>query len=276
MSSLCRSSVSPRQWGSRLALSVVALGLASSCGLLNWVRESGSQVGSNQSLPARTFLAHSTLFRDSQTLTGTLGSGDQIDPRDGSFWDEVSITAQPGQILIAALESEDFDAYLEVVNSQGEVIAFNDDSGLDVNALLAVRLPKGGSHTLRATSFKPESTGDYRLTYSLTQLDWQESHFGRLQPGSLQHPDDGSWMEEHPISARAGQILIASMTSSEVDAFLQLLDPKREVIAWDDNQGGGSDALLIVFLPRTGTYILRANTYKPGEQGAYMLQYALR
>lgn len=276
MSSLRRSSIPLRQWGSRLALSVVALGLASSCGLLNWLRESGSQMGGNHSSSVRTFLARSNLLRDSQTLAGTLDSEDLINPQDGSFFDEISIAAQPGQILIAAMESKDFDAYLEVVDSQGYVIAFDDDSGLDVNALLAVRLREGGSYTLRATSFEPESTGDYQLTYALTQLDWQESHSGRLQPGSLQHPDDGSWMEEYPISARAGQVLIASMTSSEVDAFLQLLDPKGEAIAWDDDQGGGSDALLIAFLPRTGTYTLRANTYKAGEQGAYTLQYTLR
>ncbi|MFQ3584104.1 MAG: hypothetical protein SNJ85_04100, partial [Cyanobacteriota bacterium] len=151
MSSLHRLFVFPRRWGSRLALSVVALGLASSCGLLNWVRESGSQVGSS--------LTRSALWRDSQTVTGTLGSGDQIHPHDGSLLDEISITAQPGQILIASMESEAFDAYLEVVNSQGQVIAFDDDSGLDVNALLAVRLLEGGSYTLRATSFEPESTG---------------------------------------------------------------------------------------------------------------------
>ncbi|MCJ2542463.1 PPC domain-containing protein [Thermostichus vulcanus] len=268
MSSLHRLFVFPRRWGSRLALSVVALGLASSCGLLNWVRESGSQVGSS--------LTRSALWRDSQTVTGTLGSGDQIHPHDGSFLDEISITAQPGQILIASMESEAFDAYLEVVNSQGQVIAFDDDSGLDVNALLAVRLLEGGSYTLRATSFEPESTGDYQLTYTLTQLDWQESHSGRLQPGSLQHPDDGSWMEEYPIAARAGQILIASMSSSDFDAFLQLLDPDGEVMAWDDDQGGGTHALMIAFLPRTGTYTLRANTYEAGEQGAYLLQYTLR
>ncbi|MEN9204089.1 MAG: PPC domain-containing protein [Thermostichus sp. DG_1_6_bins_120] len=268
MLNLPHLSVSSYRWGSGLALSCLVLGLASGCRLFSLVGESSSQVGSS--------LTGSVLWRDSQTVTGTLGAGDQINPRDGSFVDEILITAEPGQILIASMESEAFDAYLEVVDAQGRVIAFNDDSGLDVNALLAVRLPEGGSYTLRATSFEPESTGNYWLAYTLTQLDWQESHSGRLQPGSLQHPDDGSWMEEYPISGRAGQVLIASLTSPDFDAFLQLLDPDGEVITWDDDQGGARDALMIAFLPRTGTYTLRANTYEPGQQGAYVLQYTLR
>ncbi|MEN9226249.1 MAG: PPC domain-containing protein [Thermostichus sp. HHBFW_bins_43] len=275
MSNLRRSSAPPRRWGSRLALSCVALGLVSSCGLLNWVRERGAQVGfpGANTWPA---LTRSALWRDSQSITGTLGSGDRINPHDGSFLDEYSITAQPGQILIAAMESEAFDAYLELVDRQGRVIAFDDDSGPDVNALLAVRLPEGGTYTLRATSFEPESTGDYQLTYTLTQLEWQQTHSGRLQAGSAQHPDDGSWMEEYTLEARAGQLLVASLTSPDFDAFLQLLDPDGEVMAWDDDQGGGTDALMIAFLPRGGTYTLRANTYKPGQTGAYVLEYTLR
>ncbi len=276
MLSLRRSSAPPHRWGSRLTLSFLALGLASSCGLLNRVLERGFHVGGDQSPLARTSLTRSALWREGQSVTGSLGSGDQINPHDGSFLDEISITAQPGQILIAAMESEAFDAYLEVVDGQGQVIAFDDDSGPDVNALLAVRFPDGGTYTLRATSFEPESTGDYQLTHVLTQLDWQESHSGRLQSGSAQHPDDGSWMDEYPIAARAGQVLIASMTSPDFDAFLQLLDPSGEVMAWDDDQGGGTDALMIAFLPRTGTYTLRANTYEPGEKGAYVLEYTLR
>ncbi len=267
MSLLRQRCVSPsywRVWGSRLALAGVALGLASSCQLL-------SGVGGG-----RSPLTRSALWRDSQTINGTLGSGDQIHPQDGSFFDEIAISAQPGQILMAAMESPAFDAYLEVINPQGQVIAFDDDSGSDVNALVAVRLPEGGSYTLRATSFEPGSGGDYQLTYTLLpQLDWQASRAGRLQPGSQQHPDDGSWMEEHAVAGRAGQLLIASMTSSDFDAFLQLLNPEGEVMAWDDDQGGGSDALLVAFLPRTGTYTLRANTNKPGEQGAYLLLYGL-
>ncbi|MFS8861824.1 PPC domain-containing protein [Synechococcus sp. H55.7] len=268
MLSLCRSFALPRRWGSCLALSLVALGLSSSCRWLDLLQERSAQVGSS--------LASSPLWRDGRTLAGTLSPEDLSNPQDGSFWDEISITSQPGQILIAALESEDFDAYLELVDGQGRVIGFDDDSGPDINALLAVRLPEGGTYTLRATSFEPESTGNYRLTYVLTQIDWQQTPSGRLQEGSLQHPEDGSWMDEYPIAARAGQILIASLTSADFDAFLQLLDPSGEVVAWDDDQGGGTDALMIAFLPRTGTYTLRANTYGPGEKGAYELQYTLR
>lgn len=267
MSSLCSSSGFFLGWGSRLALAWVALGLASGCRLLNPVGEGSTQVGAA--------LTPSPLWRGSQTLTGTLEGGDEVSPQYGSYWDGIPVAAEAGQILIAALESEDFDPYLELVDGQGRVIGFDDDSGPDVNALLAVRLLQEGTYTLRATSFKPASTGTYRLTYRLAQVDWQQTVSGLLQKGSAQHPEDGSWMEEHPIAARAGQILLASMASSDFDAFLQLLDPEGEVMAWDDDQGGGSDALIIAFLPRSGTYTLRANTHKPGEEGAYGLQYAL-
>jgi hypothetical protein len=246
-----------RRWGAWLAFSWVAL--TGGCQLLDL---------------GRAPLA-SVLGRDSQTLRGVLTAEDKVSRAYGSYWDGIPVVAKAGQILIAALESEEFDPYLELVDEQGRVIGFDDDSGLDVNALLAVRLPQEGTYTLRATSFEPAASGSYRLTYTLTQGNWQQTLSGRLQEGSLQHPEDGSWMEEYPITARPGQILVASLTSSDFDAFLQLLDPEGKVMAWDDDQGGGTDALLIAFLPRSGTYTLRANTYKPSQEGAYVLQYSL-
>ncbi|MFS8884856.1 hypothetical protein [Synechococcus sp. H70.2] len=246
-----------RPWALWLALGWVAL--AAGCRLLG---------------PGRAPLG-SALGRGSQTLTGVLGAGDKVSPGYGSYWDGIPVVAKAGQILIAALESEEFDPYLELVDKQGRVIGFDDDSGLDVNALLAVRLLQGGTYTLRVTSFEPQSTGPYRLTYVLTQGNWQQTLSGRLEKGSPQHPEDGSWMAEYSLTARPGQILLAFLSSSDFDAFLQLLAPDGEVRAWNDDQGGGTDALLIAFLPRGGTYTLRVNTYKPGQEGAYVLQYTL-
>jgi hypothetical protein len=151
-----------RRWGAWLAFSWVAL--TGGCQLLDL---------------GRAPLA-SVLGRDSQTLRGGLTVEDKVSRAYGSYWDGIPVVAKAGQILIAALESEEFDPYLELVDEQGRVIGFDDDSGLDVNALLAVRLPQEGTYTLRATSFEPAASGSYRLTYTLTQGNWQQTLSGRL------------------------------------------------------------------------------------------------
>ncbi len=214
-------------------------------------------------------------FRASQTLSSTLHSGLRTNPLDGSYIEDHPINMQAGDILIAAMNSSDFDPYLALRDSSNQIIASDDDSGPDVNAFMAVRVLQSGQYTIEASSFGGGETGAYNLGYTLGSVEWQETITSRLSATSARHPGDDSLMEEHSLEARGGQALLVSMTSTEVDAYLEILDSRGEVIASNDDSGGGTDALLVIYLPDSGTYTIRANTFAAGEQGSYTLQYRL-
>ncbi len=215
-------------------------------------------------------------FSGTQLIEGTLEAEDTKNPVDRSFVDSYPVEVSGDQLLIAALVSREFDPYLELTNDSGEVVAFNDDSGPDVNAYLAVFLPNPGTYELRATTFEGETQGAYQLGYALESPDWQESLTGELQEGDQQHPQDNTWMDTHTLSGRAGQTLLVHLSSYTFDAFLQILDPKGNVVAQDDDQGGGTDALVILYLTQSGDYTIRANTFSDATAGgSYLLKYSL-
>src|SRR5690606_28977045 len=59
------------------------------------------------------------------------------------------------------------------------------------------------------------------------------------------------------------------LQSEDFDAYLQLLNEDREVLAKDDDSGGGTDALLRYTFPYTGPYWVVASTVF--GSGAYSL-----
>lgn len=216
-------------------------------------------------------------FSGTQVIEGAFEAGDEINPVDRSFVDSYPVQVSGDQVLIAALASRDFDPYLELTDASGEVVAFNDDSGPDVNAYLAVFFPNPGSYQLRATTFNGETQGSYQLGFALESPNWQETLTGELQEGDQRHPEDNTWMDTYTLSGRAGQTLLVHLSSYTFDAFLQILDSEGNVVAQDDDQGGGTDALAILYLTQSGEYTIRANSYSnPTAGGSYLLKYSVR
>jgi len=110
-------------------------------------------------------------IQPNEVVIGTLASGDcTVDELfgtgDPSFLDLYSLTLPgPGELTVA-LDSSDFDALVVLMDpTLTNVIAEDDDSGGNSNALLSVSLP-AGSYTLLANSFSPVDPGTYTLTTS--------------------------------------------------------------------------------------------------------------
>ena len=110
-------------------------------------------------------------IQPNEVVIGTLASGDcTVDELfgtgDPSFIDLYSLTLPgPGELTVA-LDSSDFDAVVVLMDpTLTNVIAEDDDSGGNSNALLSVSLP-AGSYTLLANSFSPVDPGTYTLTTS--------------------------------------------------------------------------------------------------------------
>jgi subtilisin family serine protease len=85
----------------------------------------------------------------------------------------------------------------------------------------------------------------------------------------------------YAFAGTAGNPLAISMSSTELDAYLYLLDPNGRIIAFDDNSGGGTDARIPALgsltLPSTGSYTVIATrsdgSLAPGrlQNGNYRL-----
>jgi hypothetical protein len=61
------------------------------------------------------------------------------------------------------------------------------------------------------------------------------------------------------FDGQAGQqVTITMRGEGGLDAYLGIIDPNNEVIAEDDDSGGGSDAQISLRLPENGTYVIVA------------------
>ncbi|MDX2033321.1 MAG: zinc-dependent metalloprotease family protein [Blastocatellia bacterium] len=103
---------------------------------------------------------------------------------------------------------------------------------------------------------------------------------GQTASGSLGAGDcvlnDGSYVDLYSFSGTTGQQISISHSSAQFDAYLLLAGPDGNVIAQDDNGGGGANARIpagsgLYTLPATGSYTIYANSLTAGETGSYSL-----
>jgi Bacterial pre-peptidase C-terminal domain len=88
-------------------------------------------------------------------------------PSDSSLYDEYTFEGTQGQKVIVTVESTEFDTYLAIFNSQGELLAENDDATQqNSNSELTVTLSANGRYRVIVNAFEPPPKG--RGKYSLT------------------------------------------------------------------------------------------------------------
>ena len=205
-------------------------------------------------------------------------------------------TVPPGTALrIDAVTTSDLDPKLTVTDAaNGEILGEDDDGGGELNARVTVRgaegrririsvqafnydalaaaeaaeqgvdtvAPGGGSFDLRLTS----------LTYtpqSARALAWGKSIGGTLLAEEA---------NEFTFAGEAGQVLdvvLLADEGSELDPFLELKDDTGEVIASNDDSGGGLNARLRHVMQDDQTYTIVAKAYG-SSSGEYTLRVAER
>ncbi|MEG5067122.1 pre-peptidase C-terminal domain-containing protein [Microcoleus sp. B3-A4] len=88
-------------------------------------------------------------------------------PSDSSLYDEYTFEGTQGQKVVVTVESTDFDTYLAIFNSQGELLAENDDATQqNSNSELTVTLSANGRYRVIVNAYDPPPKG--RGKYSLT------------------------------------------------------------------------------------------------------------
>ena len=227
--------------------------------------------------------AQSTI-RPGETVQGSLTRSDRtLD--DGSFYDCFRLQARAGERVSVTLRSNDFDAYLAVVegrdcSSSGSAETDDDGAG-GTDSLVRITLGSG-PYSIRANSLSEGETGAYVLSVdALAALPKPEVRYlgnasidveGVLADGDAVAGDD-SYFDCYAFDARAGQTWGISMLSDDFDAYLSLHEGATcdAEIESDDDSFGGTNAYIRHTVVRTGRYSVRANSLGSGETGRYSL-----
>ena len=103
-----------------------------------------------------------------QTLRGALAQGD-LRGEDNSYYDAYRFRGRARQTVVIQLRSDDFDAYLSLLDANGKELANNDDAdGSDAtDAEITFTLPSNGDYFIMANSLEEGETGDYIVGVSV-------------------------------------------------------------------------------------------------------------
>jgi hypothetical protein len=194
----------------------------------------------------------------------------------GYFVDIYTTTLPAAQGVEFRMNSSQLDAWLEVYDSQGNLVAGNDD---DVGTNATVRVfAAAGSYFLAATSAGSGEVGAYQLS-SATFTDNANCREYWLVPGvvvtgTLAASDcdfGAAATDEYLVVLQAGQSITVRMESSQMDPLLEIYNLSNARVASDDDSGGGTTALLTYTAPATSLYFLDVTAFAAGETGAYTL-----
>lgn len=95
---------------------------------------------------------------------GVLNSGDE-QFSTGSYYDSYKIEGSAGQRISISLDSSDFDTLVGLFDSDGNLIATNNDATeTNQNSFISATLPRNDTYSVVATSFSSEGIGDYRMS----------------------------------------------------------------------------------------------------------------
>ncbi len=226
------------------------------------------------------------------SVKGALGDDSNILEFDGSFFNAYTFRAMAGQRLAIDMMSDEIDAYLILIDPNGQDIAQNDDGGEGTNARLVTVAPLAGTYTVLANSYSAGEAGEYELrvatvTPGSSQPNTSQSSptptpsaqgniilqdDGELGSGSEVLPSDGSLYQEHSFEGTAGQTVVITLESQDFDTYLILIGPDEQVIAQnDDISPDDLNSSITITLPTTGTYRAIANAYDSSGQGRYRL-----
>ncbi len=201
-----------------------------------------------------------------------------------------SLNLDAGTDLVVAMlaDGSALDAYLIFMNEAGDVLAEDDDSGAQIDgagktdAFISLTIPETGAYYVVATRAgvdQGQTDGNYVLLAAIPdsqpdpQAPVQEQPVsnndlpeGVAAMGSIAAGDQGSgtisgdaYINVWGFDGQAGeQVTITMRGEGGLDAYLGIIDPNNEVIAEDDDSGGGSDAQVSLRLPESGTYVIVA------------------
>lgn len=193
-----------------------------------------------------------------QTVEGNLsGAGDRY---------ELSGTA--GTRVAIDLKSYDFDAYLTLVDSEGNESTDDDGGAEGYNSRLHYQFDTDETVTITASALSSDS-GRYQLIVSELSNEADLRETGQLT-GDSPRGYDGTRYARHEIEGQAGETLTVELNSSSFDPVLYVSNPDGSNLVRDDDGGNDNNSLAVATLPETGTYVIYVTSFGD-SMGSYEL-----
>jgi len=219
-----------------------------------------------------------TALRPGQRQQGSLARGDAA-MDDGSLFDLYSYEARAGERLTFTMRSGEFDTFVTVArmnNGQAELLVRDDDSGGGTNSRAELTVDRDGPILILANALREGMTGSYTLELAAAGGSSRIAS-GQSVAGTLARTDqmlgDSSFFDTYTYQGRQGERVRIAMTSGDFDTYLsigQVTDGRYAEVEKNDD-GDGTNSVIDVVLPRTGTYQIRANSYLKHQTGGYTL-----
>lgn len=215
------------------------------------------------------------------SVSGDLNENDGVNDT-GVRADAYRFSAAAGQRIEATLNSDAFDAYLELFNAAGESVDQDDDGGEEgTNARLTHTAAEAGEYTLQVRAIGDTLTGAYTLALAEAAPEPAPSTlpFGQVIQGEIgegdPRDDESRAFDAYTFSGTEGNRVQIVMRSGDFDTYLQVGRPGEAFEALgsdDDGLGEGTDSRLNHILPETGDYVVRASPLGSEEDGLYSIE----
>ncbi|MFP6766201.1 MAG: PPC domain-containing protein, partial [Planctomycetaceae bacterium] len=226
-----------------------------------------------------------TLSDGSGSATGTL---EQAGDRDVF---SVTLGADSATTIALSATGNGLDTFLRIYDSNGSLIAENDDVGESLNSGLTEDL-SAGTYYIQAGSYQDGGTGDYSVSVVAAAAPNpdpdpdpdppSDDHVNVAGPdatvisldadgvgngsGTLEVAGD---RDVFSVELTAGTLTVdATSTNGDVDMYLRLLDSSGNIIAENDDFDGRLDSSLTLDL-EAGTYYISVGSYADAGAGAF-------
>ncbi|SIQ78602.1 hypothetical protein SAMN05920897_11510 [Alkalispirochaeta americana] len=178
----------------------------------------------------------------------------------GDRWSSLyQVRGRAGDEMTIDLRSDDFDAFLEVIDQEGRSF-YDDDGGEGLDSRLVYRFQDDGTLLVIATSVGGSRAGSYELEISSQRRTLVARYDGTLRQGG-RRAYDGRLYSVYEYEGRPGQSVRIALDSDDFDPVLYVSDPDGRPLAMDDDGGGDGNSLLDIVLPSSGMYRLFVTSF---------------
>jgi hypothetical protein len=181
-------------------------------------------------------------------------------------------TVEVGQTV--QLQATPLDQSGDVLDGQSIAWSSADEDVASISTSgMVTGLAPGGPVTMTATSGGVSGSAAVLVRSDCT--DFEPIELGESLTSTLSTTDcrlgDGSFTDLWSLDLSSAADVRITMSSTAVDAYLGLVDlTTGQIVAEDDDSGGGTDALIEISLG-AGAYLILANSFDADETGTYTL-----
>lgn len=179
---------------------------------------------------------------------------------------EFILDAELGQFMVIEVTSADFDAVLEISDSTGAQVAYDDDSGIGNMPQIIFIAPSTGTFAVKLRGFSDPIEGSYILSVggTVTALPIGDS---------VTTAFDGTSSTIYSFEAETGDVVnITTDSGDTVDTTLRLIGPDGVQIGYVDDFTGVDPEFRRQPLDASGRYYLIHAPYSESAAGDVVLR----